>query len=224
MESLENLYTFKALVGSRAYGLNHAESDYDWRGFYVAPTKMILGLYSPPEQLKGNGSDELYWEVGKFFKLVLENNPNVLESLFSETVEFPASQVVETMLQRRNEFLSKKLVKTYGGYATSQLGFGMRMVSNLDQQRQGWKHLMHLLRLLWSGAYALRNGTLKVNVSEFPYLLDVRHGRMPMPEFQTLHAQLEAEFQQAKLETSLPDEPNAELANDLLTMLRMENM
>jgi predicted nucleotidyltransferase len=201
--------------------LNHEGSDFDYRGFYVAPTRLLLGLTTPPEQVNGPGTDELYWEAGKFFRLVLENNPNVLEALFGETVEYTPSPMMNELLHRRNEFLSNRLVKTYGGYATSQLGFGMRMLNNPEQTRQGWKHLMHLLRLLLSGAYALRNGTLKVNVSEYPYLLDVRHGRMPLAEFQTLHAELEADFAQAKLESVLPETPNVQLAEELLVAFRV---
>ena len=34
----------KALVGSRAHGLNGPDSDWDWRGIYVQPTNEILSM------------------------------------------------------------------------------------------------------------------------------------------------------------------------------------
>mgnify|MGYP000692832349 CR=1 FL=1 len=60
---------YKCVVGSRAYGLDHAESDTDLRGFYLAPAKLHWSLFGTPEQLQRPESDECYWELEKFLKL-----------------------------------------------------------------------------------------------------------------------------------------------------------
>ncbi|MEZ4727824.1 MAG: nucleotidyltransferase domain-containing protein [Caldilineaceae bacterium] len=40
------------MVGSRAYGLAHEESDTDRRGVYLPPADLHWSLYGVPEQLE----------------------------------------------------------------------------------------------------------------------------------------------------------------------------
>lgn len=78
----------KALVGSRAHGLNTPESDYDWRGVHVLPTAEILSLgykYEPISWLEGD-QDETSYEIGHFLHLCTKANPSVLEVLLADQV------------------------------------------------------------------------------------------------------------------------------------------
>ena len=74
---------YRCVVGSRAYGLDHDESDVDRRGVYLPPAEMHWSLYGVPEQLENTETDECYWELQKFLMLALKANPNVLEVLYS---------------------------------------------------------------------------------------------------------------------------------------------
>ena len=48
-----NLYErviYRCVIGSRAYGLDHSESDTDRRGIYLPPADLHWSLYGVPEQ------------------------------------------------------------------------------------------------------------------------------------------------------------------------------
>src|SRR5262249_45538471 len=95
-----------------------------------------------------------------------------------------------------------------------------------DLRRNGqikWKHAMHLLRLLMSGAAALRTGELPVRVEhERERLLEVRDGRMPWDRVDAWRLQLHREFEDAFAGTNLPERPDYDRANALLIRARRE--
>src|SRR5687767_7356952 len=78
---------FRCVVGSRAYGLDHDDSDTDRRGVYLPPAEAHWSLYGVPEQLENHDTQETYWEIQKFLTLALKSNPNVLECLYTPLVE-----------------------------------------------------------------------------------------------------------------------------------------
>lgn len=216
---------FKSLTGSKAYGLNNEHSDDDWRGFYIPPTREFFKLSEPPEQIvKLNEEDSTYWELKKYLKLALQNNPNVLETLWSPTVEYQNSvmqrHIEPFIIGNRNKFLSKRIIETYGGYATSQLKRGEEYVAR-GKTKDGWKHLMHLCRLLIQGRDALLTGELRVNVGEYKErLLSIRREEVSMQDFKEWHAELEAKFSEAKLKTTLQDKPDSQFAEEFLLKMR----
>lgn len=217
---------FKALTGSKAYGLSIPTSDDDWRGFYVPPTLDFFSFVEPPEQLQTTKDEDYsYWELKKFLKLILANNPNVLETLWSPVMMYANNSMGDLIRNfiedYRNSFISKRIINTYGGYATSQLKRGEEYVAR-GKTKDGWKHLMHLCRLLIQGTDALKNGTLDVDVGQYKdKLLSIRHEQMTMEEFKTWHKELEIKFNEAKVETKLPDEPNPRPAEDFLKQIRI---
>lgn len=72
----------KVLVGSHAHGLATPESDYDYRGVYVIPTKDILSLgfnYKGSHWIEGETEDNTSYEIGHFLHLATKCNPTILE-------------------------------------------------------------------------------------------------------------------------------------------------
>lgn len=144
------LYT--AVVGSRAYGLANEDSDTDLRGFFIAPTKLLFSMYDPPEQINNmiEGADDcVHWEVGKFVRMALQANPNVLDCLFAtevldmDSIVGPVEpwagktsrkrrEFVEALFVNRNKFLSKRAYKTFRGYAQGEF-------AKLQKQAEGDK-------------------------------------------------------------------------------------
>ena len=110
---------YRCVIGSRAYGLEHDESDFDRRGVYLPPAELHWSLYGVPEQLENQDTQEAYWELQKFLVLALKANPNVLECLYTPLVEH-ATDLAREMLAIREQFLSKLVYQTYNGYVMSQ--------------------------------------------------------------------------------------------------------
>src|SRR6185295_16233784 len=78
---------YRCIVGSKAYGLDDADSDVDRRGIYLPPASLHWSLYGVPEQLENAATEETYWEMQKFLTLALKANPNVLECLYTPLIE-----------------------------------------------------------------------------------------------------------------------------------------
>lgn len=129
---VEERAIFIGLAGSHGYGLNRPDSDYDYRGAFVAPKEYYLG-FSTVEQkdagwdtetgmypfLDGN-KDTVMYELRKIIQLLSGANPNVLELLWLN--QYPLlTPVGEHLINHRELFLSKKVKHTYSGYAFAQI-------------------------------------------------------------------------------------------------------
>lgn len=124
------------LSGSRAYGFNNPDSDWDYRGICIPPMDNYIGCKGGfeqavdgktkhvwkhfPDGLIQPDSDMQVMELTKFTTLAADCNPSVIETLFCEDVvhQHPAVQV---LLDNRDLFLSKRAKARFCGYALSQL-------------------------------------------------------------------------------------------------------
>jgi uncharacterized protein len=217
---LEDLVIYRCVVGSRAYGLETDDSDTDRRGVYLAPAELQWSLFGAPEQFEDNAAQSCYWELQKFLIMALKANPNILECLYSPIVE-KATPLGEDLLALRKEFLSQMIFQTFNGYALSQF----KKIEQ-DRRNQGevrWKHAMHLLRLLITGAATLRQGAVPVKVGDHrDRLLGVKRGEIQWAEVDMWRRELHADFERALAETALPERPNYEEANRFLIRARRE--
>src|SRR5258706_12341351 len=201
VEAPAPVYDFKqhvilrCVIGSRAYGLDHAESDTDYRGVYLPPADMQWSLWGVPEQIEDDATQETYWELQKFLVLALKANPNVLECLYTPLVEH-ATPLAEELLAMRSSFLSKLVYQTYNGYVMSQFKKLSGDLRNKGEVK--WKHVMHLIRLLLSGVAALREGVVPVRVDQYrDKLIAIRNGQLPWDEVDALRIRLHEEFDAA---------------------------
>ena len=110
--------------GSVAYGTNIEGSDIDYKSFCFPPKEYYFSFHQKFEQvqLSAPEPDLVVYEIRKFFKLLAECNPSIIEVLFVD----PSNIVINTklgekILEHRQEFLSKKCRWTFGGYASSQI-------------------------------------------------------------------------------------------------------
>jgi uncharacterized protein len=215
---LENLVICRCVVGSRAYGLDTDESDTDRRGVYLAPAGLQWSLFGAPEQFEDNATQSCYWELQKFLTMALKANPNILECLYSPMVE-KSTPLGEGLLAIREAFLSQMIFQTFNGYAMSQFKKIEQDLRNSGQVK--WKHAMHLLRLLLTGAATLRQGRVPVRVEKHrPRLLAVKRGEIAWPEVNEWRKQLHQDFERALSETKLPERPDYEKANGFLIQAR----
>jgi hypothetical protein len=217
---LESFIIYRCVVGSRAYGLDHDESDTDRRGIYLAPAELQWSLFGAPEQFEDNVAQACYWELQKFLTMALKANPNILECLYSPMVE-KAAPLGEELVALRQGFLSQMIFQTFNGYAMSQFKKIEQDIRNAGQIK--WKHAMHLLRLLLTGAATLREARVPVRVEAHrERLLAVKRGEMPWAEVNAWRKELHRDFEHALAETKLPERPDYEATNRFLVKARRE--
>jgi len=217
---LESIIIYRCVVGSRAYGLDNDESDTDRRGIYLAPAELQWSLFGAPEQFEDNAAQSCYWELQKFLTMALKANPNILECLYSPLVE-KVTPLGEELLAMRESFLSQMIFQTFNGYAMSQFKKIEQDIRNHGEVK--WKHAMHLLRLLFTGAATLRQGRVPVRVEGHrERLLTVKRGEMKWAEVDQWRKELHRDFEKALAETKLPERPDYEKANGFLIRARKE--
>lgn len=124
----------KTITGSRLYGTQYEKgehpfdpdyvSDYDFRGFFIPPTQDRLSLITNvPEQIKiDDGEDTEIFDILKFVQLSIDNNPNIMDVLFTnkESILY-SSDVAQLILDNKHLFISLKAKDSFNGYALQQL-------------------------------------------------------------------------------------------------------
>lgn len=128
----------KCISGSQAYGLSLPHSDTDIKGVFVLPKSKFYGLQYT-DQVNNETNDEMFYEVKKFFDLLLKNNPNLLELLST-----PDDCVIykhSLMFNIKSEmFLSRLCAQTFGQYAYAQIkkarGLNKKILNPLDKKRK----------------------------------------------------------------------------------------
>ena len=117
------LLLYKYIRGSQAYGTNTPESDQDEGGIFIAPQEWIDGLgFDYSEEISDDKHDTVWWELGKFMRLLCTSNPTVLEALFVPEDKVLYEHPIMTEIKKnRDMFVTKASFKPFGGYATSQI-------------------------------------------------------------------------------------------------------
>jgi hypothetical protein len=109
--------------GSRAYGTHRPDSDYDYKGVAVAPVHYRTGFINTFQQAEiKDTADAVIYNLPKFMKLAADCNPTLLEMLFIDEAGVRVTSEAGALLRdHRTEFLSKKALHTFRGYAMQQL-------------------------------------------------------------------------------------------------------
>ena len=120
-ERLGNRIMLLGLGGSYAYGTNNEGSDIDFRGVTLMMPSDLLGL-TEFEQYEDDKTDTVIYGFNKLVRLLLECNPNTIEMLgLNEEQYLIKSSLGQELLDNRSMFLSKRAIKSFGGYAGQQL-------------------------------------------------------------------------------------------------------
>ena len=120
-------------IGSFVYGTNVETSDKDYSGVIVCPKRYYLGLekldeidmsiISKTESGKNDKDavDSKFYNINKFLKLAMENNPNILEQLFTpeSNIKF-ITNLGKKIISNRHLFPHTGLKQKFLGYAFSQ--------------------------------------------------------------------------------------------------------
>jgi predicted nucleotidyltransferase len=132
------LLVLEAITGSRAYGLDTANSDTDIRGVFVLPKDMYFGL-EYTDQVNNDTNDIVYYELKRFMQLLSRNNPNILEMLSVPEQCVLQKHVIMDMLTPQM-FLSRLCEQTFANYAYTQIkkayGLEKKVVNPVDEKRK----------------------------------------------------------------------------------------
>ena len=110
---------FSTVAGSHAYNLNTEKSDTDYRGILMWPRDVYLRLCEPAAQISNASEDIVYYSLKRYFELVKDANPNIIELLWMDGL-YKAPRMF-TLIQNRDLFVTKKAYHTFSGYAYAQI-------------------------------------------------------------------------------------------------------
>lgn len=107
--------------GSRSYGTNIENSDFDIRGVVLESKSDTLGLTNF-EVYEDKNTDTVIYSLKKFLKLLKECNPNIIELLYEDESNYIyLSDLGKKLISNRDMFLTKRAAYSFVGYANSQL-------------------------------------------------------------------------------------------------------
>ncbi len=214
----------KVYAGSYSYGTNVKDSDEDFRGVCIPPANYLLGL-DKFEQKETKEPDSVIYSLHKFVSLALNNNPNILDSLFVQKNHIIfINEYGKELRDLRYDFLCKKVYKTYGGYAYSQLKKMVHVEKNAQGKRlesvrkfgYDTKNAYHLIRLLRMGIEILTDGEVNVMRYDNQELLKIRRGEYPLAYIKSEAKRLQELLDMAYVNSKLPSKPNYNKINNWL--------
>lgn len=207
----------KGVVGSTAYGLNHAGSDLDYRGIYAVPTRLLLGIDSPDleKAVEYKNPDTAFYEAKHFCKLAMKSNPSILELLWLDSYNV-RTKAGDELIKIRDAFPTARGIKgSYLNYAESQYG---KLLKDERIEKRA-KNARHYLRLLQQGAELYKTGTLKVklvNANDIKFYGQlIAEGNLEVAK-----KALEVAHKKFSAVSALPDNPNKEAINEWLLGVR----
>lgn len=176
------------------YGLNTADSDYDYvevvydRDDFVDPLR---------EREYTKTHDELVvHSVAKFCKLLVKGNPNTLDLVNHKPLEGKDTFVTGLVNEVRPYALTRQVIGSYLGYMNQQYSRGMTSYNN--------KQLMHFFRLAFTLNGILATGEYHyLNEGEKGFLMTVRQGNITKEEIEAQAKNFMAGFD-ARKDIKLP--------------------
>jgi predicted nucleotidyltransferase len=210
----------EAITGSKAYGLDHAASDTDKMGIFVAPTVHVAGLgWAAKHESWSNagpdGDDYTLHEIGKYLKLVLKSNPTLVELLFLEEYETLTDEG-KAMVDLRDKILYTEGIRSaYYGYAKAQAERVMR-----EYPLHKPKMARHCVRIAIQGYELLSTGYTHVKVLDPEHLFSLdKLDKQDLFSVMDLHVQ---SIDYAK--SVLRDEPDRKAVAAFLEDVRRNNL
>ncbi len=181
---------FLGLVGSRGYGVESPDSDHDYLGVAIESEDAILGLgHFEQHKTKSPDGDSTIYGLRKFLGLVLKGGPHATELLWCKNLEAD-NRYAQELIELRPKLVSKRLLRSYSGYLTSQIERlqGVRGQKDIKRpdlvEKFGYdtKYAYHIIRLGLMAQVFGQTGRLYMPLDDIhrQILRDVREGRWPI--------------------------------------------
>jgi predicted nucleotidyltransferase len=237
---------YETIMGSVAYGVSSDTSDVDVYGWAV-PRKEdvfphlrgeIAGFGKPAERfeqyqehhvedrdaLAGHGRtyDLTIFGIVKFFSLAMENNPNIIDSLFTPTTcVLHCTKVGDLVRENRRLFLHKGAWPKFKGYAYSQLhklAIKQPRGKRAELTREhgfDTKFGYHVVRLIGEVEQILVEGDIDLQ-RDNERLKAIRRGEWTEERLRQWFADKESQLERAYAESALRASPDEDRMKALL--------
>lgn len=231
---------YETIMGSVAYGVSSDTSDVDVYGWAIPPKEDVFphlkgeipGFGRPAKRFevfqehhvedrdalggRGRMYDLAIFGIVRFFGLAMENNPNIIDSLFTPaTCVLHCTRVGNLVRENRRLFLHKGAWPKFKGYAYSQLhklsnkrptGKRAELVANHGYDT---KFGYHVVRLIGEVEQILVEGDIDLQRNN-EQLKAIRRGEWTENRLREWFAEKETQLERAYAESRLrpvPDEP-----------------
>lgn len=224
---------YLAYTGSIAHGMYQPSAhmaDKDIRGACVAGLDVYLGnRHFEQKEASRDGWDSVVYEARKFVRLLVSQNPSVLECLWVD----PKHRIVvrragQLLLENRGLFVARRAYHHFTGYAYSQLRkmeakestghLGAKRKALVEKHGLDTKQGSHLIRILRMSIEYLREGVLHVDrgqMGDATMLLEIKNGEWPLEKVKAEAERLFVRAEAAYDESKLPNDIDKERVNEL---------
>jgi predicted nucleotidyltransferase len=229
---------YETIMGSVAYGVSSDTSDVDVYGWAIPPKDDVFphlrgeipGFGGPSKRfeqyqehrvedrdaLAGHGRtyDLTIFGVVKFFRLAMENNPNIIDSLFTPTTcVLHSTRLGNLVRENRRLFLHKGAWPKFKGYAYAQLHklankqpTGKR-AALVAAHGYDTKFAYHVVRLIGEVEMILMEGDIDLLRNNEP-LKAIRRGEWTEERLRTWFAEKESHLERIHAESTLRPTPD----------------
>lgn len=228
-------------MGSHSHGTyippqNNGIDDKDIMGIYIPPKRFYLGL-DKHEHIDTwvEEYDIVMYELRKYMRLLLKNNPNVIGLLWlDDNLYVKKTKYGQMLIDHREIFSSKQAYKSFTGYAYAQLkkmrgsefkGYmGDKRKALVEKYGYDTKNAAHLIRLLRMGIEFLATGELNVMRHDASQLIEIKQGKYSLEEIHNMADRLFPKAEEALIHSKLPNQPDVKKAEELLINIIEENI
>jgi predicted nucleotidyltransferase len=173
---------------------------------------------------RGREYDLTVYNIVKFFQLCMENNPNMIDSLFTpEVCVLHATRVGHLVRENRKLFLHQGICDKFKGYAYAQVHKmqtkdpepGSKRAVLRETYGYDVKFAYHVVRLLGEAEQLLLEGDLDLQRNR-EMLKSIRRGEWSLEQVMDYFECKRVDLEAAKAKSALPAAPNEPAIRDLL--------
>ena len=233
---------YETIMGSQAYGVSSDSSDLDLYSFTIPPKGVVFphtmghiyGFGKQPQNFKvyqqhhiemtGTSHDINVYNIVSYFQLLMDNNPNLIDSLFTrqQSVTF-SSKIGQMVKDQRHIFLHKGSWHRFKGYAYAQMKKlrnkkvveGSKRYDSVMENGYDVKHAYHVVRLLNEVEQILDHGDIDL-MQNNDQLKDIRNGYWTLEYLEHYFETKELALEKLYHDSALQKYPDEEKIKQLL--------